>query len=67
MTSATAKPASSPEQAAAQAPGAAKGLLASLNQPKKIKEFSKKDLVDMFRGIGSMLRAQINTADALKY
>ena len=61
MTSATttAKPA---------VPAAApKGLLAALNQPKKPKEFSKKELVDMFRGIGSMLRAQINTADALKY
>ena len=46
---------------------APKGLLASLNQPKKPKEFSKKELVDMFRGLGSMLRAQINTADALKY
>jgi type II secretory pathway component PulF len=67
MTSATAKPVSNPEQAAAQAPSAAKGLLASLNQPKKVKEFTKKDQVDMFRGIGSMLRAQINTADALKY
>ncbi len=37
------------------------------NGPKKVKEFSKKEQVDMFRGIGSMLRAQINTADALKY
>ncbi|MBC7980471.1 MAG: type II secretion system F family protein [Armatimonadetes bacterium] len=37
------------------------------NGPKKIKEFSKKEQVDMFRGLGSMLRAQINTADALKY
>ena len=37
------------------------------NGPKKVKEFSKKDQVDMFRGLGSMLRAQINTADALKY
>ena len=44
-----------------------KGLLASLNQPKKPREFKKKELVDMFRGLGSMLRAQINTADALKY
>ena len=35
--------------------------------PKKIKEFSPKTQVDMFRGLGSMLRAQINTADALKY
>ncbi len=46
---------------------APKGLLAALNQPKKVKEFSKKELVDLFRGLGSMLRAQINTADALKY
>ncbi len=44
-----------------------KGFLASLNGPKKVKEFSKKELVEMFRGIGSMLKAQINTADALKY
>jgi type II secretory pathway component PulF len=33
----------------------------------KVKPFSKKVLVDLFRGLGSMLRAQINTADALKY
>lgn len=38
-----------------------------LNKPAKIKEFKNKELVQMFRGIGSMLRAQINTADALKY
>lgn len=44
-----------------------RSLMASLNQPKKIKPFSKKVLVDLFRGLGSMLRAQINTADALKY
>lgn len=31
------------------------------------KEFKKKELVQLFRGLGSMLRAQINTADALKY
>ncbi|MES2474147.1 MAG: type II secretion system F family protein [Verrucomicrobiota bacterium] len=46
---------------------APKGLLGSLNKPAKVKEFSKKDLVDLFRGLSSMLRAQINTADALKY
>ena len=46
---------------------APKGLLASLNQPKKVKEFTKVELVDMFRGLSSMLRAQINTSDALKY
>lgn len=36
-------------------------------KPIKPKLFSKKDLVGIFRGMGSMLRAQINTADALKY
>jgi type II secretory pathway component PulF len=53
--------------AATAAATAPKSLFASLNQPKKAKEFKKKELVDMFRGLGSMLRAQINTADALKY
>lgn len=48
-------------------PPVGKGILATLNQPKKIKVFSKKELVDMFRGMASMLKAQINTADALKY
>lgn len=46
------------------------GVASSLKgekQVQKIKEFSKKDQVDLFRGLGSMLRAQINTADALKY
>ena len=52
---------------ASQPAAAPKGLMAALNKPKKIKEFSKKELVDLFRGLGSMLRAQINTADALKY
>jgi len=33
----------------------------------KVKPFNKKELIHMFRGVGSMLRAQINTADALKY
>src|SRR6478752_1455471 len=44
-----------------------KGLFAASNKPVKVKEFSKKVLVDLFRGLGSLLRAQINTADALKY
>lgn len=44
-----------------------KGLGGVLNKPAKVKEFSTKDQVDLFRGLGSMLRAQINTADALKY
>lgn len=46
---------------------AKQGLLAGLNKPAKVQEFSKKVQVDLFRGLGSMLRAQINTADALKY
>lgn len=44
-----------------------KSLLESLTSPGKPKEFKKKEMVDLFRGLGSMLRAQINTADALKY
>jgi type II secretory pathway component PulF len=35
--------------------------------PLLVKEFNIKDQVDLFRGLGSMLKAQINTADALKY
>ena len=47
---------------------ATKSLLSSLKQQnRKVKPFSKKVLVDLFRGLSSMLRAQINTADALKY
>jgi type II secretory pathway component PulF len=42
-------------------------LLAALNKPGKTRHFSKKVMVDIFRGLGSMLKAQINTADALKY
>jgi type II secretory pathway component PulF len=62
-----ARPGTAPSAAAPSAAPVPKGLLAALNQPKKVKQFSKKELVDMFRGLGSMLRAQINTADALKY
>jgi len=69
MTSATTTARTDASNSSATGKGAAapKGLFASLNQPKKVKEFKKKELVDMFRGLGSMLRAQINTADALKY
>lgn len=35
--------------------------------PKKIKLFPRKELVQMFRALASMLKAQINTSDALKY
>jgi len=69
MTSATTTvPAkASPLETATFKNAAPKGLLAALNKPAKVKEFSKKELIDLFRGLGSMLRAQINTADALKY
>ncbi len=53
--------------AKAGAAGEKKPGITFFNGPKRIKEFSKKEQVDMFRGLGSMLRAQINTADALKY
>ncbi len=53
--------------AAFQFHGAKKSLVAPLSQPRKIRPFSKMVLVDLFRGLSSMLRAQINTADALKY
>ncbi len=33
----------------------------------RVKPFSRKELVQMFRSLASMLRAQINTADAVKY
>lgn len=65
MSSATAaaKPGNSatPAQAAA-APGSFSFLKQS-----KVKPFNKKQLISLFRGLGSMLRAQINTADAMKY
>ncbi len=63
MTSAT-NTATSQKSPAKPAP---KGLLASLTQSKKVKPFKTKELVDLFRGLASMLRAQINTADSLKY
>ncbi|HBM78319.1 MAG TPA: hypothetical protein DD438_09415 [Verrucomicrobiales bacterium] len=33
----------------------------------KVQRFKKKDLIHLFRGLSSMLKAQINTSDALKY
>ncbi|QTN33786.1 type II secretion system F family protein [Akkermansiaceae bacterium] len=73
ITQKTAPPASSPASPNGKAADAKAGGkekkpgISFFNGPKKVKEFSKKEQVDMFRGIGSMLRAQINTADALKY
>ncbi len=34
---------------------------------KQVKKFKQKELIQFFRGVGSMLKAQINTADAIKY
>ena len=50
-------------------PASGKPAQASFNFLKagKTKEFNKKTLIGLFRGLASMLRAQINTADALKY
>lgn len=58
--------------AASTAPKAAAGQPAAPSsfaflKASKTKEFNKKTLINLFRGISSMLRAQINTADALKY
>jgi type IV pilus assembly protein PilC len=65
MSSATA--AAKPGTSATSAqPDAAQGSFSFLKQS-KAKPFTKKQLISLFRGLGSMLRAQINTADALKY
>src|SRR5688572_16284966 len=60
--------------AAAGRPGASKSTAKPAPKPlfssfgkSSTKPFTKKELVSLFRGLGSMLRAQINTADALKY
>jgi type II secretory pathway component PulF len=50
---------------ASRAAAPAKGI--TFGKSSKPKEFKKKELVQLFRGLGSMLRAQINTADAMKY
>jgi len=62
MTSATTTAANVPAAAVSK-----KQTPAAAEKSSKIKEFPKKQLVDLFRGLGSMLRAQINTADAIKY
>lgn len=68
MTSTTTPAKNSPPNTlSGEAKAVPKSLLVALNTRKKVKEFNKKELVDLFRGLGSMLRAQINTADALKY
>lgn len=70
MSNATTTATNSPSSSAPAKGGAVaarNGSTAKGEKAKKIKEFSKKDQVDLFRGVSSMLRAQINTADALKY
>ena len=72
MTNAATTAETKPSAAAAapakgKSPLLQKGLKGATKGAQKIREFTKKDQVDLFRGLGSMLRAQINTADALKY
>ncbi|MCH2063413.1 MAG: type II secretion system F family protein [Roseibacillus sp.] len=57
--SATTTPAPLPQASAQHASKAGKKV--------KIQRFKKKDLIHLFRGLASMLKAQINTSDALKY
>lgn len=66
MSSATATAAKTGTTATPAQPEAAQGSFGFLKQS-KAKPFTKKQLISLFRGLGSMLRAQINTADAIKY
>jgi type II secretory pathway component PulF len=63
---ATARPAANPRAKIAPAKTVA-GRPGLPSKSKRVREFSKKELVTMFRAMASMLRAQITTADALKY
>jgi len=72
MTSATAtakpsSPAAKPSTSKGKGKEAPKGITLFGLGGGKTKQFTKKELIGIFRGLGSMLRAQINTADALKY
>ncbi|MGB1129489.1 MAG: type II secretion system F family protein, partial [Haloferula sp.] len=73
MTSASATAKASSPTAKPASPNAKKGKNKGMSKeiqlfgPAKPKLFTKKELIGIFRGLGSMLRAQINTADALKY
>lgn len=60
MSSATTTP-------AAVKPGARPAASFSFLNSSGTRLFTKKELVGIFRGLSSMLRAQINTADAIKY
>ena len=65
MTSATATAKPNAPQAAKS--GGLAGKQITFGKAGRIKPFNKKELIGIFRGLSSMLRAQINTADALKY
>ncbi|BCX49116.1 type II secretion system protein [Haloferula helveola] len=65
MTSATAT-AKTPANANTAKPSGAKKQI-TFGKGGTPKQFTKKELIGVFRGLSSMLRAQINTADALKY
>ncbi len=68
MTSAT--PSTAEAKAPPALPAAAKAPAkrsVSFGKSDAVKQFKPKELVQLFRGLGSMLRAQINTSDALKY
>ena len=52
--------------AGAFSPAASRSAV-SAKKERKVQRFKKKDLIHLFRGLSSMLKAQINTSDALKY
>ena len=58
---------SSPSATRRKAKAAPKQKAKSSMFAPRVKPFKKKELVQMFRSFASMLRAQINTADAIKY
>jgi type II secretory pathway component PulF len=60
----TANPNNRPDAAAKKKGLASKEITFGRSGPKP---FNKKELIGIFRGLSSMLRAQINTADAIKY
>lgn len=59
-------PAAAQQSSAGQAKPAPKPLFEGLFKP-SVKPFNTKEMVGLFRGLSSMLRAQINTSDAIKY
>lgn len=63
-TAKSATPSKRHAQGAKKGPASKQISFGGNGQPKP---FNKKELVGVFRGLSSMLRAQINTADALKY